>query len=64
MLLRESFGLDEAATLIETALARTWQAGWRTADLAEPGAKILGTKAMAEKVAEQVLRLAEATDAK
>ena len=64
MLLRESFGLDEAAMLIENALARTWQAGWRTADLAEPGAKILGTKAMAEKVAEQVLRLAEATDAK
>jgi 3-isopropylmalate dehydrogenase len=59
MLLRESFGLDEAATLIEKSLAETWRAGWRTADLAEPGCKILGTKAMADKVAEQVLRSAE-----
>ena len=55
MLLRESFGLDEAATLIEKALAGTWQAGWRTSDIAEPGCRILGTQAMAEKVAERVL---------
>jgi 3-isopropylmalate dehydrogenase len=59
MLLRESFGLDEAAALIKKSLAETWRAGWRTADLAEPGCKILGTKAMADKVTEQVLRLAE-----
>src|SRR5579871_5038026 len=32
MLLRESFGLDEAATLIETSLAAVWRAGWRTSD--------------------------------
>jgi 3-isopropylmalate dehydrogenase len=59
MLLRESFGLDEAATLIEQSLAATWRAGWRTADLAEPGCQILGTEAMAEKVAERVLRSVE-----
>jgi 3-isopropylmalate dehydrogenase len=59
MLLRESFGLDEAAALIEKSLAETWRAGWRTADLAEPGCKILGTKAMTEKVAEQIFRTAE-----
>jgi len=59
MLLRESFGMDEAAALIEKSLAATWRAGWRTADLAEPGCRILGTRAMAGKVAEQVLRLAE-----
>jgi 3-isopropylmalate dehydrogenase len=59
MLLRESFGLDEAAALIEKSLAEVWRAGWRTADLAEPGCKILGTDAMAQKVAEQVLRSAE-----
>jgi 3-isopropylmalate dehydrogenase len=59
MLLRESFGLDEAAALIEKSLAETWRAGWRTADLAEPGCKILGTKAMTEKVTEQILRTAE-----
>ena len=59
MLLRENFGLVEAAALIEQSLAETWRAGWRTADLAEPGCRILGTKAMADKVAEQVLRVAE-----
>ncbi len=59
MLLRESFGLEEATGLIEGSLAETWRAGWRTADLAEPGCKILGTKAMAGKVAEQILRAAE-----
>ena len=59
MLLRESFGLEEAATLIESSLAEVWRAGWRTADLAESGCRILGTQAMAEKVAEQVLRSAE-----
>ncbi len=59
MLLRESFGMDEAAALIEKSLAAAWRAGWRTADLAEPGCRILGTNAMADKVAEQVLRSAE-----
>jgi len=59
MLLRESFGLDEAAALVEKSLAAVWRAGWRTADLAEPGCRILGMKAMADKVAEQVLRSAE-----
>jgi 3-isopropylmalate dehydrogenase len=59
MLLRESFGLGDAAALIEKSLAEVWRAGWRTADLAEPVCKILGTRAMADKVAEQVLRSAE-----
>ena len=59
MMLRESFGLEAAAALIEKSLAETWRAGWRTADLAESGCTILGTKAMAGKIAEQVLRSAE-----
>ena len=59
MLLRENFGLDEAALLIEKALIGTWRAGWRTADIAEPGCQIVGTKVMAEKVVEQVLCSAE-----
>ena len=58
MLLRESFGLEAAARLIENSLAETWRAGWRTADLAEPGCKIIGTKAMAGKVAGQIVCLA------
>jgi 3-isopropylmalate dehydrogenase len=56
MLLRESFGLDAAAALVEQSLAAVWRAGWRTADLGEPGCTILGTQAIAEKVAEQVMR--------
>lgn len=59
MLLRESFGLREAAALIEKSLAEVWRAGWRTADLAEPGCQILGTKAMTEKVVEQIFRSPE-----
>jgi 3-isopropylmalate dehydrogenase len=57
MLLRESFGLDEAAKLIENSLAEVWRRGWRTADLPEPGCKILGTQAMADKVTTQILRM-------
>jgi len=59
MLLRESFGLAEAAALIENSLAAVWRAGWRTADLAEPDCPIVGTKAMTEKVVEQIYQLAE-----
>jgi len=29
MMLRESFGLEEAAALIENSVARVWRAGWR-----------------------------------
>ena len=60
MMLRESFSMPAAATLIENSLATVWRQGWRTADIAEPDSKILGTKALATKVAEQVLRSAEA----
>ncbi len=59
MMLRESFGLFEAAGLIERALDAVWCAGLRTADLAEPGCTLLGTQALAGRVAEQVFRLAE-----
>jgi 3-isopropylmalate dehydrogenase len=58
MLLRESFGLDEAAALVEKSLAAVWRAGWRTLDIAEPGCQIIGTGAMGEKVAEQMMRSA------
>jgi 3-isopropylmalate dehydrogenase len=59
MMLRESFGLPDAAALVESALAKTWRQGWRTADIAEPGSGVVGTRAMSEHVAREVLRLAE-----
>ena len=51
--------LNAADASMHRDLAEVWRAGWRTADLAETGCKILGTKAMADKVAEQILRPAE-----
>lgn len=58
MLLRESFGLDPAATLIEQALTTAWRQGHRTADIARPDHPVLGTRAMTDRVIEQVYRLA------
>lgn len=59
MMLRESFGLADAASLMENALAETWRQGFRTTDIAEPGCRVMGTRAMSEQIAQQVLRLAE-----
>jgi 3-isopropylmalate dehydrogenase len=62
MLLRESFGMEEAASHIERALAQSWRKGWRTADLAEPGCRVVGTSEMAEQVAEEFLSLSSEVD--
>lgn len=59
MLLRESFGLPQAAAIIENALAGVWREGFRTADLAEPGCKIESTSGITEEVVQQILRSAE-----
>jgi 3-isopropylmalate dehydrogenase len=56
MLLRESFGLEQPAALIEEALRRTWKAGWRTADIASPGCQVVGTRAMTQRVVDQILK--------
>lgn len=59
MLLRESFGLDAAADLIERSLRRVWRQGWHTVDLGGDPKKILGTKAFADRVTAEVLRSAK-----
>jgi 3-isopropylmalate dehydrogenase len=59
MLLRESFGLQHAAMLIEKSLAEVWRLGYRTADLSEPGCQILSTSAMTDRIAQQILRSPE-----
>jgi len=59
MLLRESFGLDQGATLIEKSLREVWRSGFRTADVAVAGCQILGTSAFAERVAQQITRSQE-----
>lgn len=58
MMLRESFGLVEAAALIETAVLDVWRRGWRTDDLTEPRARIAGTTEMCSLVREATLRRA------
>ncbi len=40
LMLRESFGLNAEAQWIETAVDRALERGFRTADIAEPGAKV------------------------
>lgn len=54
MLLRESFALERAAALIEDALEDVWSRGVRTADLAEPGAPVVGTREMGRRLVDAV----------
>jgi 3-isopropylmalate dehydrogenase len=56
MLLRESFGLADAAALVESAVVAAWKQGWRTADMAQPGCRVVGTKAMTDQIARHILR--------
>jgi 3-isopropylmalate dehydrogenase len=51
MMLRHSFVLDDAAKRIERAVAEVLAGGLRTADINEPGARLVGTKAMGDAVA-------------
>lgn len=60
MMLRHAFGWEEEAEAVECAVEDVLRAGWRTADLAalesddgaaEHDARVLGTRAIAERVA-------------
>ncbi|MBX3389644.1 MAG: hypothetical protein KF691_09350 [Phycisphaeraceae bacterium] len=55
MLLRESFGMDEEASLVESAIDRVLADGWRTDDLAEAGCRCIGTREMGALVAQSVV---------
>lgn len=50
MMLRFSFGLEEEALRIESAVKKVLAQGYRTADIAEPGLATVGTKAMGDAV--------------
>lgn len=54
MLLRYSFRLQAEAVSIERAVARVLERGYRTADLAPPGANSLTTTEMSQRVVEAV----------
>jgi 3-isopropylmalate dehydrogenase len=53
MMLRESFGLARLALRIEAAIERVLASGFRTADIAGPRNRIVGTREMAERIAEE-----------
>ena len=46
------------AQLIEDSVRRVWRNGWRTAELAEPGCKIAGTRQFGELVAGEICNAA------
>lgn len=52
MLLRESLGLEREARAIEDAVRYVWTTGLRTADIAAPGERVIGTREMAARIAE------------
>ena len=56
MLLRESLELPDAARAVEHAVNSTLTAGDRTADIAGPGSTVVGTRALAERIAANVSR--------
>jgi 3-isopropylmalate dehydrogenase len=51
MLLRESFGLLQAAELTQRAVRTAWARGWRTADVAVDGCRLVGTREMGSRIA-------------
>ena len=57
MLLRYSFGMEEDATLIETAVIRVLATGLRTADIMAPGTTRVGTEAMGEALLAELDRM-------
>jgi 3-isopropylmalate dehydrogenase len=52
MMLRETFGLGREAEAVEQALRSVWSEGWRTADVAGPGTRVVGTRELGARVAE------------
>ena len=58
MMLRETFGLRTEAQLVENSVRGVWRNGWRSADLAEPGCKIVGTRQFGELVAGEICNAA------
>jgi len=55
MLLRHGLHLDDAAAVVDQAIAAVLSAGARTADIARPGEPTLGTREVGEEIARLVL---------
>ncbi|MBK8190803.1 MAG: 3-isopropylmalate dehydrogenase [Vampirovibrionales bacterium] len=59
MMLEHSFAMPQAARQIEQAVSHALDAGYRTYDIAESGARVVGTSQMGDAVAEALLALPE-----
>ena len=57
MALRWSFGLEEDAELLETAMEKVLAGGLRTADIMQPGRARVGTSVMGEAVVRELEKL-------
>ena len=58
-MLRESFELNELAVCIESAVERVLAAGFRTRDIAGPASRVVGTRELAARIAEEAATRAE-----
>ncbi len=54
MMFRYSFQRPEEADAIERAVDEVLAEGWRTADIAKPGERVIGTREMGEKIRERL----------
>jgi len=54
MMLRYSFGRDDIASDIESAVERTLAKGYRTKDIASPDSQLVGCRKMAELISEEL----------
>jgi len=59
MMLRDAFGLSLEADWIEQSLVRVLSSGYRTPDIAEPGARTVGGSVFAEILREEMQRTLE-----
>ena len=57
MMLRHSFGMTEEAALVEKAVRMVLKEGFRTQDISQEGAVVVGTTEMGDRVAEKVREL-------
>jgi 3-isopropylmalate dehydrogenase len=63
MMLDYSFGYAQEAAFIEEAIVQVLDAGIRTYDIAEEGARVVGTSQMGDAVAEALLKLPDKVSA-
>lgn len=59
LMLEHSFGYAQAAQWIDDAVLQTLNDGFRTYDIAEPGATVIGTSQMGDEIAKRVVAIAE-----